>query len=135
MKNIFKKAFVLSSLLLFLSSFLFARDPSSDFPYYYYSGYEKSYNCILSNASFVRTTVDNSEFTLSIYQKDNTFYFIYRYKTYTPSEEDLQKVLKSSINSVKESDSKLDSAYFRDMTIWYVFVDNNNNAICSAYYN
>ena len=102
--NIFMKRKILSFILSLLVAFsLWAQNPTKSFPYYYYTGAEKSWSSY--NCSYVKTIRDNSTWTVYLYESSYNDYIVFRYKK-SISEKKIKNTLDRDASIWKNYDHK-----------------------------
>lgn len=126
-------AFLISLFLLF-ASLLWAQDPTSTFPYYYYNSSERS----LSNYNLSGTSkvIDSdNERTITMYKSGSTYNILVLYNSgHVPAEAKIKETLKENKDVAASLDSRLDNKMNTDMSINIIFADSQHNLICSAKY-
>ena len=89
------KKFLVLFFALLLASLLFARGPTKDFPYEYYTRSEASYYS--SSSRNLKQLDKDSEWTVFLYDEGKTYYIVHQYEQgKEPSIEELMRILKRS---------------------------------------
>ena len=139
--NIKRKLLSLVFGFFFLLS-VWAQRPTKDFPYEYYNSREKSYNSLkseydLRNSKSQPTENKHPDYdSVTVYRSacKNTHVVVFKYKaSKNPSERDIRQKLSELRPSIKTLDKKIDGDN-GDMDVCFIFLDSNNNLICSAVY-
>ena len=137
-----KRKFLSFVLGLFLLLSVWAQRPTKDFPYEYYNSSEKSYNSLkseydLSHSKSQLTENKHPDYdSVTVYRSEykNSHVVVFKYKaSKNPSEKTVRQKLSELRPSIKTLDKKIDGDN-GDMDVCFIFLDSNNNLICSAVY-
>lgn len=138
MRNIlsnFSKKFFTVFALFFLVAFLFAKGPTKDFPYEYYTSSERDWSYYSSYCRTGKLLDDDSEWKVFLCKSYRTCYIVHKYKQgKEPRVDDLYKILKDHKSVYKTLDSKIDKLKGYDCDVCLVFLDCYNQLILSATY-